>query len=96
MKAFWLVFIKLYQKQLLLPKLIKIGGGFWFSELWPRISNVTVKVMTLPIFNPVYQSLSPPLMKLRCQYTNDKLNSRRSNPCTSNTVTTTVSSILGT
>ena len=42
MKAFWLAVVKLYQKQLLFTKLGKMGGVFWFSVLWPTVSNVTV------------------------------------------------------
>ena len=34
--------VELYEKQLLFAKLGKIGGKFWFSELWPRVLNVTV------------------------------------------------------
>ena len=34
--------VKLYQKQLLFTKLGKLRGKFWFSELWPRVLNITV------------------------------------------------------
>ena len=37
MKAFWLMIIELYPKQLLFAKLGKMGGEFWFSEFGPHI-----------------------------------------------------------
>ena len=54
MKAFWLAIIELYQKQLLLAKLGKMGGEFWFSELWPRLSNVTVHIVIIKIYKIYY------------------------------------------
>ena len=37
--------VELYQKQLLFAKLRKMRGKFWFSELWPRVSNITVALV---------------------------------------------------